>query len=75
MAGPPTVHYLTVQYRFFTLVPFVPYDTENVPFFEYTSILEFMAQIQKKSNNETKNAKFPRTFPAKFNLNWNVLHV
>ena len=31
---------------FFTLVPFAPSGTENVPFFEYTSILEFMAQIQ-----------------------------
>ena len=33
VAGLPTVPYFTVQYRIFTLVPSVPYGTENVPFF------------------------------------------
>ena len=35
VAGLPTVPYLTVQYRFFTLVPFVQYGTVNVLFFGY----------------------------------------
>ena len=30
--GLPNVSYLTVQYRLLTLVPFVPYRTQNVPY-------------------------------------------
>ena len=31
--GLPIVPFLTVEYRILSLVPCVPYDTENVPFF------------------------------------------
>ena len=67
--GLPTVPYLTVQYRILTLVPFVPYSTENVPFFEYISILKFVAKIHGIASMIPENCQISKTFPAKFSLN------
>ena len=56
-----------VHYCMLSLVLFVPYGTENVPFSEYATILKFVARIHKiRSPTIQKNMQ---TFQRHFLLN------
>ena len=56
--------YLTVQYRIFTLVPCVPYGTENVPYFGH----DIIYSLRNSFNLVIFSPEFSQAFPSKLNI-------